>query len=52
MITKLRHWLGVLLLMAVGVRVADWLLRPVLPLLLVLFGLLAVYGWLFGRSYR
>ena len=52
MTAKLRHWLGVLLLIAVGVRVIDWLLRPVIPLLIVLFILVGVYHWLLGRSYR
>jgi hypothetical protein len=50
--SKVRHWLAVLLLMAVAVRIADWLLRPVLSLLPALLGLLVLYGWLFGRSYR
>ena len=52
MTTKLTHWLGVLLLIAFGVRVIEWLLRPVTPLLIVALVLVVFYHWLLGRSYR
>jgi hypothetical protein len=49
---QLLRGLGLLVAIAVGVRAADWLLRPSLPLLLVLLGMAVIYRCLFGRGYH
>ena len=38
-----------LLLVCVGLRLAAWLVEPVIGLLAVLFGLTVVFGLIFGR---
>jgi uncharacterized protein YqgC (DUF456 family) len=49
-VTRLRDALLLLLALALGLRVAAWLVRPALPLLVVLFVLVAIYSFLFrGR---
>jgi hypothetical protein len=52
MTSKLRRGLGLLLAIALGLRIADWLLRPVLPLLVTGFVLLSIYWLLFRHNYR
>lgn len=48
--TRLRDALLLLFLVALGLRVAAWLVLPAMPLLVVLFVLVAIYSFLFvGR---
>lgn len=47
--TRLRDGLLLLLAIAIGLRLAAWLVLPAVPLLLILFGLVAIYLFLFGR---
>lgn len=44
----LQRWLGGLLVLALGVRLAADLLEPVIPLLVVLFTLVALFVLIFG----
>lgn len=45
----LTRWLGGLLLLALAVRLAAWLLEPAIPLLLVLFMFVFIASLLFHR---
>jgi hypothetical protein len=48
-VTKLRDALLALLLMAVGLRFLAWLAAPAIPLLVMLWVLVAIYALLFRR---
>jgi hypothetical protein len=37
---------GLVLLLCIGVRVAAWLIEPVLPLLGAMFVIILILGWL------
>ena len=47
--TRLRDALLLLLVLALGLRLAAWLVAPAVPLILVLFAVVAIYSLLFGR---
>lgn len=47
--TKLRDALLLLLALALGLRLAAWLILPALPLVIVLLALIGVYSLLLGR---
>jgi hypothetical protein len=49
-VARLGNALLLLLGVALGLRLAAWLVLPALPLLAILFGLVAIYSFLFvGR---
>lgn len=48
--TKLRDAMLLLLALALGLRLAAWLVMPAVPLLVILFVLVAIYRLLFMRQ--
>ena len=48
MLRRLRNGLAVILIGSLVVRIADRLLEPVLPLLVLFFGLILILGGILG----
>lgn len=47
---NLTHWLGLLLLVCIAVRIAAWLIEPAIPLLVALFLLFIIFTRLLRRN--